>query len=351
MNIQLAKTLKQKPGPNDPLPFGHIFTDHMLLLNYTRGKGWHDLRIEPYQNLSLDPAAMVLHYAQEIFEGLKAYHSPQGPLMFRPQDNITRMNRSAERLCIPPLPVKEVVDGILELVKLEKGWIPTAPNTSLYVRPAIIATDVHLGVRTSDSYLFFVILCPVGSYYASGLNPVKIFVEDEYVRAVKGGTGFTKCGGNYAASLIGGERAKKLGYSQVLWLDGVHKKFIEEVGAMNIFFVIDNKLVTPALEGSILAGITRDSVIQYAKHRGYAVEERPIEITEVFAAHKEGRLSECFGTGTAAVISPVGELRMEEEVMVINNNQIGPVSQMLYDGLTGIQYGRLPDPFGWVIKV
>lgn len=352
--ISITKTTNPKPKPLDEskLGFGKIFTDHILLMDYNRQDGWHNIRIEPYKNFELDPAAMVLHYGQAIFEGTKAYRGANGEiLMFRPQDNIARMNRSGARLCIPPMDVPTVVNAMKEFINLEKDWVPSSPNTSLYIRPTIIATDVHLGVRASDTYLFYVILSPVGSYYAEGLNPVKIFVEDEYVRAVRGGTGFTKCAGNYAASLIGSERAKEMGYSQVLWLDGVDLKYVEEVGSMNIFFVIDNVLVTPALHGSILPGITRDSVIQYAQYKGYKVEERRISIDEVFESAKKGLLTECFGTGTAAVISPVGELRKDDEVIKINNGEIGPVAQMLYDEITGIQYGRLPDPFGWVVKV
>ncbi len=352
MRIEKAAVLKEKPQDENKLGFGQVYTDHMLMMDYSPMEGWHDMRIVPYQPLELDPACMALHYGQAIFEGMKAYKGKDGQIrLFRPSSNFERMNRSGERLCIPPINVDEAVKGLEELVLLEQDWIPTAPNTSLYIRPTIIATDAHLGVRASNTYLFFIILSPVGPYYAEGLNPVKIFVEDEYVRAVRGGTGFTKCAGNYAASLIGSEHAKEVGYSQVLWLDGVERKYVEEVGSMNIFFVIDNVLVTPPLEGSILGGITRDSVIKYAKYKGLKVEERKLPIAEVFQAAKEGRLNECFGTGTAAVISPVGMLRMEDEEIIINNNQIGPIAQMMYDEITGIQYGRLEDPVGWVVKL
>ena len=352
MLIQKTTSPKTKPADESALTFGKVFTDHMLMINYTEGKGWHDERIVPYQSLDMDPACMVLHYGQAIFEGMKAYKTSDGKVqMFRPQDNINRMNKSGERLCIPALPVDKVVDCIKQLVEVEKDWIPTAPYPSLYIRPTILATDVALGVHASKTYLFYVILSPVGPYYKEGLNPVKIFVEDEYVRAVRGGTGFTKCAGNYAASLIGSERAAKFGYSQVLWLDGVERKYVEEVGAMNMFFVIDNVLVTPPLEGSILGGITRDSVIKYARHKGFEVQERKITIDEVMDAARSGRLNEAFGSGTAAVIAPVGMLRMDDEEVVINNNEIGPIAQMLYDEITGIQYGRLADPFGWVVEV
>lgn len=352
MLIQKTTAPKAKPADESSLTFGKVFTDHMLMINYDEGQGWHDERIVPYQNLDMDPACMVLHYGQAIFEGMKAYKASDGRvLMFRPEDNINRMNRSGSRLCIPPLPVEKVVACIEKLVEIEKDWIPTAPNTSLYIRPTIIATDVALGVHASKSYLFYVILSPVGPYYKEGLNPVKIFVEDEYVRAVRGGTGFTKCAGNYAASLIGSERAAQFGYSQVLWLDGVERKYVEEVGAMNMFFVIDHVIVTPPLQGSILGGITRDSVIKYARHKGYEVQERRISIDEVMQAAHNGHLNEAFGTGTAAVISPVGMLRKDDDEVVVNNNEIGPVAQMLYDDITGIQYGRIADPFGWVVEV
>lgn len=352
MNIQKTTTPKAKPVDQNKLGFGKVFTDHMLLINYNQEQGWHNERIVPYASFDMDPACMVLHYGQAIFEGMKAYRGDDGrTLMFRPSENINRMNRSGARLCMPPLPVDKVVSAIEQLVSVEKDWIPTAPNTSLYIRPTIIATDVALGVHTSKTYLFYVILSPVGPYYAEGLNPIKIFVEDEYVRAVKGGTGFTKCAGNYAASMIGAERANEFGYSQVLWLDGVERKYVEEVGAMNMFFVMDNIVVTPPLEGSILAGITRDSVIKFAKHKGIKVEERKIAIAEVFEAAKTGRLQEAFGTGTAAVISPVGMLRMDDEEITINNGEIGPISQMFYDEITGIQYGKKSDPFGWVVEI
>ena len=263
MRIQKATVLKEKPKDENKLGFGQVYTDHMLMMDYSPKQGWHDMRIVPYQPLGLDPACMTLHYGQAIFEGMKAYKGKDGQIrLFRPSSNFERMNRSGARLCIPPINVDQAVQGLEELIRLEQDWIPTAPNTSLYIRPTMIATDAHLRVRASNTYLFYIILAPVGPYYAEGLNPVKIFVEDEYVRAVRGGTGFTKCAGNYAASLIGSEHAKEVGYSQVLWLDGVERKYVEEVGSMNIFFVIDNVLITPPLEGSILGGITRDSVIK-----------------------------------------------------------------------------------------
>ena len=354
MEIKITRTTapKQKPTDESKLGFGKIFTDHMFVMDYTKGMGWHDARIVPYAPLSLDPSAMIFHYGQGIFEGLKAYKTKDGRvLLFRPQKNIERANISNERLCIPPLDEEFALEALKKLVDVDRDWIPEAPGTSLYIRPFIIATDPYLGVKPADTYMFIIILSPVGAYYPEGLNPVKIYVEDDYVRAVRGGIGFAKTPGNYAASIRAQEKAYELKYTQVLWLDGVERKYVEEVGSMNIFFVINNVLITPPLEGSILGGITRDSVIKYAKYKGLKVEERRLPIAEVFKASEEGRLNECFGTGTAAVISPVGMLRMEDKEIVINNNQIGPIAQMMYDEITGIQYGRLDDPFGWVVKL
>ena len=352
MLIQKTTAPKAKPADESSLTSGKVFTDHMLMINYDENQGWHGERIVPYQNLDMDPACMVLHYGQAIFEGMKAYKASDGRvLMFRPEDNINRMNRSGARLCIPPLPVEKVVACIEKLVEIEKDWIPTAPNTSLYIRPTIIATDVALGVHASKSYLFYVILSPVGPYYKEGLNPVKIFVEDEYVRAVRGGTGFTKCAGNYAASLIGSERAAQFGYSQVLWLDGVELKYVEEVGSMNVFFVIGDEVVTPELLGSVLPGITRKSCIEILKDWGYKVSERRLSIDEVEEAAKNGQLKEMFGTGTAAVVSPVCELKYKDDVIKIGDGSIGALTQKLYDELTGIQLSKREDKHGWVSKV
>lgn len=354
MNIRIEKRaeLKEKPKKGEPLGFGDIFTDHMFLMDYTEGKGWHDARIVPYAPLSLDPAAMVFHYAQEMFEGMKAYHAVDGSIrLFRPDMNIKRMNNSNRRLCIPEVAPEDVMQALTELINLEKDWIPTDPGTSLYIRPFIIATDAHLGVRPSNKYLFCIILSPVGSYYKEGINPVKIYVEDEYVRAVKGGLGYAKTGGNYAASLKAQEKAHKLGYSQVLWLDGYTRKYIDEVGTMNVFFVIDNEVITPSLEGSILPGVTRDTTINLLKHWGYKVSERKLSIDEVTAAYDAGKLNEAFGTGTAAVISPIGELNYEGKLMPINGGEIGPISHKIFDTVTGIQYGKVEDPFGWSVKI
>ena len=354
LNIRVTKTErpKTKPAKGEKLGFGHIFTDHMFIMNYTEGKGWHDPRIEPFHDLSLSPAAMVFHYGQEMFEGLKAYKDEQGnAYLFRPDMNAKRANNSNDRLCIPRIPEEDFVQAVEELVRVERDWIPTDEGTSLYIRPFIIATDDFLGVAPSKTYLFMIILSPSGAYYESGLAPVGIWIEDEYVRAVRGGMGFAKTGGNYAASLIAQVKAHDDGYSQVLWLDGVERKYIEEVGAMNICFKIAGKIVTPMLNGSILPGVTRDSVIQMCRHWGYEVEERKVSVDELVAAAKDGTLEEVFGTGTAAVISPVGKLRYRDDVMTIGDGGIGELTQKLYDTLTGIQWGRLEDPMGWRVKL
>jgi len=354
LDIKITKTTepKQKPEPDQPLGFGKIFTDHMFIMNYTEGQGWHDPRIVPFQNISLSPAAMVYHYGQEMFEGLKAYKGDNDEVyLFRPDMNAKRTNKTNARLCIPNIPEEDFVQAVKAVVDIDRDWIPTTPGTSLYVRPFIIATDEFLGVAPSGTYMFMVILSPSGAYYSSGLAPVGIWIEDEYVRAVRGGMGFAKTGGNYAASLIGQVKAHNEDYSQVLWLDGVERKYIEEVGSMNIFFKIDGKVVTPALNGSILPGITRNSTIQLCKDWGYEVEERKISVDELLEAQKTGKLEEVFGTGTAAVISPVGKLRYVDDVMLINNGEIGELSQKLYDTMTGIQYGKLEDKFGWRVTV
>ena len=353
-NIKIEKTTqpKQKPDMNK-LGFGNYFTDHMFVMNYTEGQGWHDERIIPYQNFSLDPASMVFHYAQEIFEGLKAYRTPDGHVqLFRPQKNIERMNRTNERMCIPQVNPDDVLTAIKTLVSVDSDWVPTKEGTSLYIRPFIFATDAPLGVHVSKTYIFCIILSPVGAYYDAGIDPVKIFIETEYVRAVRGGTGFTKCGGNYAASLIGQKKAEELGYAQVLWLDGIEHKYIDEVGAMNVFFVIDGEVITPTLEtGSILPGVTRMSCIELLRSWGYKVTERKLAVQEVIDAQKAGKLDEAFGTGTAAVISPIGELNDNGEKLVVNGGKIGDIAQKLYDNLTGIQWGKLPDTMGWTVKV
>ena len=354
LDIKITKTTNPQPKPakGQKLGFGKIFTDHMFVMNYTEGKGWHDPRIEPFHKISLSPAAMVYHYGQEMFEGLKAYKGENGDVfLFRPDMNAKRTNATNDRLVIPQIPEEDFVQAVSAVVDVDRDWVPTEPGTSLYIRPFIIATDEFLGVAPSKTYLFMVILSPSGAYYESGLAPVGIWIEDEYVRAVRGGIGFAKTGGNYAASLIAQQKAHDAGYSQVLWLDGVERKYIEEVGAMNIFFKIAGKVVTPSLNGSILPGITRNSVLQLCRDWGYEVEERKISADELLEAQRNGTLEECFGTGTAAVISPVGKLRYVDEVMTINGGDIGPLSQKLYDTITGIQTGRLPDEKGWRVKV
>ena len=354
MEIKITRTTspKAKPEKGAKLGFGKIFTDHMFMMNYTEGKGWHDARIVPYAPIELEPAAMVFHYGQEMFEGLKAYKGADGKTrLFRPDMNAKRANASNERLCIPQIPEEMFVEAIKAVVKVDEDWIPEEDGTSLYIRPFVIATDEFLGVAPSKTYLFIVILAPSGAYYENGLAPVGIWIEDDYVRAVKGGMGFAKTGGNYAASLIAQVKAHDDGYSQVLWLDGVERKYIEEVGAMNIFFKIDGKIITPALNGSILPGITRNSVIELCKRMGYDVEERRISVDELVEAAHKGTLEECFGTGTAAVISPVGKLRYKDEVYTINNNEIGEVSQKLYDKVTGIQWGKCEDELGWTVTL
>lgn len=353
MNISFieSKLLKTKPS-DEALGFGRNTTDYMFIMDYNDEQGWYDPKIVPYSPIPLDPSTCVLHYGQGVFEGMKAYHADDGRiLLFRPDENVKRLNRSCDRTCIPPLDEAEVLEAINEIVKLEKDWIPTAEGTSLYIRPFIIATDPFLGVHPSHTYMFIIILGPVGNYYPTGLNPVKIFVEDEYVRAVAGGTGTAKTMGNYAASLKAQDKAEKKGFIQVMWLDGVHRKYVEEVGSMNVFFKIDGKVITPALSGSILPGITRMSCIELLKKRGYEVEERPISIDEIIEAHGNGLLEESFGTGTAAVISPIGELMYKDSTYIINGGIIGEVTSMLYDTLTGIQFGKIEDEFGWTYEV
>ena len=353
MEIRIEKTTTPKAKPDwKNLGFGHIFTDHMFIMDYDAGQGWHDARIVPYQPIVLDPSALVFHYAQECFEGLKAYRCADGSVqLFRPDKNAERMQSTHDRLCIPQIPVEDFVDAVKALVSVDKDWVPAEPDTSLYIRPFTIATESVLGVKASAKYQFIVICSPSGAYYAEGLNPVKIYVEDEYVRATPGGTGYIKCGGNYAASIAASEKAHKLGYSQVLWLDGVERKYVEEVGAMNIMFKMDGEIYTAATTGTVLPGITRMSCIELLKSWGYKVNEGKLSIDSVMDSGRNGTLEEVFGTGTAAVISPVGSLMYEQEVVTINNFEIGELTQKLYDTLTGIQYGKLEDTFGWTIKV
>ena len=351
IRIERTNSPKQKPDQNN-LGFGKYFTDHMFIMDYSEEKGWHDPRVVPYAPLELDPATAALHYGQAIFEGLKAYKTKEGKLLlFRPQKNMERVNSTNERMCIPTIDIDFCVEAIKTLVKVDQDWIPEAEGTSLYIRPFIIATDPYLGVKPSSTYKFIVILSPVGAYYPGGIKPVKIFVESKYVRAVKGGTGFAKTCGNYAASLKAQAEAAAKGYIQVLWLDGVERKYVEEVGAMNVFFKVAGEVITPSLEGSILPGITRASTIELLRSMGIKVTERKIEIQELFDAHANGTLEEAFGTGTAAVISPIGELNWEDNIAVINEGQIGPISSRVYETITGIQNGVLEDKFGWTVEV
>lgn len=351
IKVELAETLKAKPN-GAHLDFGTIFTDHMFLMDYKEGEGWYDPRIVPYQSLTLDPAAIIFHYGQTVFEGLKAYITEGGEVqLFRPEKNFERLNHSNDRLCIPHIDEQFALEALKQLVEIEKDWIPTEEGTSLYIRPFIIATEPYLGVAPSKQYKLMIILSPVGAYYKEGINPVKIAVENQYVRAVLGGTGEAKTAGNYAASLMAQEVVSKDGFAQVLWLDGVEKKYIEEVGSMNVFFKINGEIITPALNGSILQGVTRDSVIQLLKHWGLPVVERRIAMAEIAEAYESGTLEEAFGTGTAAVISPIGQLTWEEKDLIINDGKTGEISKKLYDTLTGIQYGKVEDPFGWAVKV
>ena len=347
---------KRKPKPTDEnaLGFGTIFTDHMLIMEYKEGLDWQELiRIEPYRSLSLDPAAMALHYGQLIFEGLKCYRRPDGGLqLFRARNNFLRMNKSAERLCMPQLDVDQVLDGLKALLRLEEAWVPSAQGTSLYIRPTMVATEPNLGVRPAKEYIFFIILGPVGAYYKEGFNPVKILVEDEFIRAVVGGVGESKTAGNYAASLFAAERAHQKGFTQVLWLDGVERKYVEEVGTMNMFFLIDNELVTAPLSGTILPGITRSTVLDLvAEWPEYKISERRIAIDEVMDAAQSGRLKEAFGAGTAAIISPVSQIVYQDQPVQVGDGQTGPLAQRLFNEITSVQYGLKPDTHGWIEKV
>lgn len=338
--------------PESELGFGRVFSDHMFVMEYDEGRGWHDARIVPFGNISLHPASTVLHYGAEIFEGLKAYRTEEGEVrLFRPMENIRRLNSSAERMCLPTIDEDEAFEILKTFVKVEKDWVPKSFGTSLYLRPYMFGNDEHLGVHTVSSAVFMIIASPSGSYYKEGINPVKIMIESEDVRTVRGGTGYAKCGGNYAASTRAGDRASKKGYSQVLWLDGVERKYIEEVGAMNVMFKIDGEIVTPALTGSILPGITRKSCIEVLRDLGYKVSERLFSVEELISALKEGRLEEAWGCGTAAVVSPIGRLMYEDVEYIINGEKIGEVTQKLYNILTGIQWGKVSDSYGWICKI
>ncbi len=351
--IRITRGRTKKPKPKDSeLGFGTVFTDHMFLADFQEEKGWYDPRIEPYGPLTLDPATAVFHYAQAIFEGLKAFRGVDGKVrLFRPRKHVERLNRSARRMCIPELDPEFALRSLVELVGLERDWVPGSVGTSLYVRPTIIATEPFLGVRPAKSYLYFVILSPVGAYYPEGMNPVKILVMEKYVRAVPGGVGEAKTGVNYAASLLPAEEAHHAGFTQVLYLDGVHRRYVEEVGTMNIMFRIGDEVITPPLAGTILAGVTRDSALTLLREWGVAVSERQIGIDEVIGAARSGTLREVWGTGTAAVISPVGELVYKSERVVIHGRRIGELTERLYQAIVDIQYARLPDTRGWALEV
>ena len=357
LDIKITRTTTPKAKPTDEskLGFGKVFSDHMFIMDYTAGQGWHDARIVPYGPISLDPSATVFHYAQECFEGMKAYRTADNKIqLFRPDCNARRMNNTQDRLCIPEIPVEDFIQAVKALVEVEKDWVPRSEGASLYIRPFTIATMPQLGVHASTNYQFMIICSPSGAYYAAGLAPIKIYVEDKYTRACPGGMGFTKCGGNYATSLLAGQIAEEKGFSQVLWLDGVERKYVEEVGAMNIFFKIDGKLYTAKAEdkdGTVLPGVTRRSIIELLKDWGYEVVEGKLAIADIMKASKEGKLEEVFGTGTAAVVSPVKQLDYEDQSAHIGGGEIGPLTQKLYDTLTGMQWGKIPDTKNWIVPV
>ncbi len=350
IKIEKAKVLKQKPDFNN-LGFGKYFTDHMFVMDYNAEKGWHNAKIVPFDYIPIHPASTVLHYGAEIFEGMKAYRTADGYQMFRPLENLKRMNDSAERLCLPTIDEDTWMSALTTLITLEYDWIPEKVGTSLYIRPYMFGNDESLGVHAVHAAKFVIILSPVGNYYKEGLAPVKISIENQDVRAVRGGTGYAKCGGNYAASLRAGKRAEEKGFSQVLWLDGVERKYIEEVGAMNVMFKINGEIVTPMLTGSVLPGITRKSCIEILRDWGYNVSERLISVDELISASDNGQLEEAWGTGTAAVVSPIGHLYYDGVDHTISSNEIGELTQKLYDELTGIQWGKREDKRSWCYKV
>ena len=352
IDMQLTSAPKAKPADESKLGFGRIFTDHMFLMDWTKADGWKNARIVPFGPLPIHPASTVFHYGAEIFEGMKAYRLADGSVqLFRPMENIRRMNNSARRMCLPVLDEEGALEILKTIVKVDADWVPHQMGTSLYIRPFMFGNDPHLGVHAVSNATYAVIMSPVGAYYAEGINPVRIAIETEDVRAVRGGTGEAKCGGNYGASLRAGEKAEEKGFTQVLWLDGVERKYIEEVGSMNVMFKISGKIVTPKLTGSVLPGITRKSCCQLLRDWGYEVEERLISAEELFKAAESGALEEAWGTGTAAVVSPIGELNMDGRDFIVCGNKIGPVTQKLYDTLTGIQWGTVEDTYGWTVKL
>lgn len=343
--------LKEKPDWKN-LGFGRHMTDYMFMMEWSQEQGWHDARIEPYAPLSIDPACVALHYAQETFEGLKAYRTKAGKVqLFRPEMNARRMARSNARLCMPEVPEDMFVEAVKALVEVEKDWVPSEPETSLYIRPFMFGSEVTLSVRPASTYQFIIVCSPVGAYYAEGVNPVKILVEDQLARAAKGGTGFAKCGGNYAGAILGQMKAEKHGCAQVLWLDGVEHKYVEEVGTMNIMFKMEGEIYTAPIEGTVLPGITRDSILHILREWGYRVNEVSLAIDDLMKSGHDGRLEEAFGTGTAAVVSPVGEFIYKEDKVTVNGFETGGLTQRLYDYLTGIQWGDVQDEYGWVVEV
>ena len=352
MEIRIENTKTPGVKVTENLGFGKHFTDHMFMMDYNVEKGWYDARIVPFANLSLHPAATVFHYGAEIFEGLKAYRTADGSVqLFRPIENVRRMNNSADRLQLPTMPEEDMLQAITEFVKHEQDWVPYGAGESLYLRPFLFGNDEALVVHGIQNSKFVIIASPSGSYYKEGINPVKIMIEKDDVRAVRGGTGFAKCGGNYAAANRAGAKAEEKGYTQVLWLDGVERKYIEEVGAMNVMFKIAGEVVTPALTGSILPGITRKSCLELLREEGYNVSERLLSVDELLAACENGTLEEAWGCGTAAVVSPIGKLSFDGKEYIVNNNEIGETTQHLYDTLTGIQWGRIEDKHGWIVKI
>jgi branched-chain amino acid aminotransferase len=354
IKVKRVEPHKMKPKPRDEskLGFGRIFTDHFFIVKHDADKGWHGATIEPWRPLSLDPASMCLHYGQEIFEGMKAYRGDDDSIyLFRPEENIKRMARSAERLCMPPMDEEMFMEALKKLILLEKDWVPHGEGTSLYIRPTMIATEVALGVHPANEYLFFIILCPVGAYYPEGFGPTKIYVSEQYTRSAPGGVGDCKAAGNYAASLYASREASAMGYTQVLWLDAKERAHVEEVGTSNIFFLVGDELITPPLSGSILPGVTRDSVIRLAASWGVTVREKQLSIDELLRANADGTLKEAFASGTAAIVSPVGQMYYRGREYVIGDGGIGPLTDRLYHEILEIQYGKKEDPFGWRVKI
>jgi len=339
--------------PSGELAFGKIMANRMFSQWYTPETEWHEAKIGPYEKICLDPSTAVFHYGQEIFEGAKAYRRPDGNInLFRTWENMARFNDSARRLAMPTVDEEDHLAAIVQLISLEHQWVPDKPGASLYIRPTMIATDAALGVHRSTCYMHYVILSPVDFYFKEGFSPIPVYITHKYHRAVRGGTGNVKAGGNYAASLWVADRARQIGYSQVLWLDAIEARYIEEVGAMNICFVYEGKrVVTPPLTGSILPGVTRDSVLTLAKDLGYEVAEERIDVDEMLRDVESGRITEAFGCGTAAVIAPVGRFRYKDQDFLVNNNELGPVSSLLYKELTDIQFGRIPDRFDWTYTI